>query len=274
MEKENKSEQSVKPEKKNILPKILIGITIILTIIISGAIILSGISARKWVSGFNQKYYNDTLELKLPPPKIMSDPAFIRIQKSIAFTKSRLELTRVKPTGLSMDLKDSIVSIEINGVTVHSSKISKIIIPRTLRSVQPYFLSLELSKPLQIAHSFSTIAKEPIIVKTAPKDSTQVGQAHVPDTSNNMPVYFQLAFTNGFRLSVFQEDSPNESCPISRMMFSTRIAFKELSAQLKNLIKFKIPDYQPEIVIFLPASEAKTIYRAIPENGFIAFKLF
>lgn len=231
-------------------------------------------SANRWVNDFNARYEAELIEKNLPRQAYSGDSTYLSLQRQIAFTKSRLALTKADPIGLSINLTDNIATLEVNGVTVHSTDILDFNISRSLDAIDPLWLATELSKPLQIVSSRATIAKEPIIVKTAPKDTLEAANlATVPDTATNIPVFFELTFNNGFRMVVLQEKSEINKYDRERLKFLALPAFQRFRSNLKNMLKFKTPDYSPEIRLTVTGPEARTIYRAIPEEGLVSLRL-
>ena len=57
--------------------------------------------------------------------------------------------------------------------------------------------------------SYATIEKEPIMIKMAPKDTSEYKPDIMPDTSVIEPVNYILEMTNGTRIYVYQEEEDN-----------------------------------------------------------------
>lgn len=237
-------------------------------------LVLNMQATARWVSDFDAKYENSLTENEFPDSLLIRDSAYISLQRQIAFTKARLGLTKANPIGLSVNLTDSVAILEVNGVTVHKTAILSFSISRSLDAIDPFWLATELSSPLRIVNSHATIVKEPITVMIAPKDTLEAANmATVPDTATNIPVFFELTFNNGFRMVVLQEASESKSYLKERMLFFIRPELARLRRNLKSALKFKIPEYTPEIRIVLSGAEARTLYRAIPEEGLVAVRL-
>lgn len=231
-------------------------------------------ATERWVNDFNAKYETSLTENEFPDSLLIRDSAYISLQRQIAFTKARLGLTKANPIGLSVNLTDSVATLEVNGVTVHKTSIFSYSISRSLDAIDPFWLATELSSPLRIVSSHATIVKEPITVMIAPKDTLEAANmATVPDTATNIPVFFELTFNNGFRMVVLQEASESKSYLKERLLFFIRPELARLRRNLKSALKFQIPEYTPEIRIVLSGSEARTLYRAIPEEGLVAVRL-
>lgn len=276
MEKpETQSLQETRKKSGHKLTWILLTFTFVVLLFAAYYYVMTAKAAKNWTAEFNAKYTESLKQSDSAVLQLFTDSAFRALQKKIGFTKARLELTKANPIGLSIDLTDSISRLEVNGVTVHSSQIKEIDICQSLYGIEPYFLSLELSKPLKIATEVATIPKEPILVKTAPKDTIEAAKAaSVPDTATTVPVYFEMTFDNGFRLLVLQESDNKSFINKDLMRFLYSIRASKVRNNLKSIFRFKVPDYSPEIVLVVPGWEAKTIYRAVPENGLVALRIY
>jgi len=276
MEKaETQSPQESRKKGSSKFKWVAISLVFIVLLFVAYYYIMTAKAAKNWAADFDAKYTETIKQSDSAVMRLFTDSTFRALQKKIAFTKAKLELTKADPIGLSIDLTDSISRLEVNGVTVHSSQIKEIDICQSLYGVEPYFLSLELSKPLKIASEVATIPKEPILVKTAPKDTIEAAKAaSVPDTATTGPVYFEMTFENGFRLLVLQESDNKSFINRDLMKFLYSIRAARVRNNLKSILKFKVPSYSPEIVLVVPGWEAKTIYRAVPENGLVALRIY
>ena len=69
---------------------------------------------------------------------------------------------------------------------------------------------------------------------------------------------------------VYQSEEVKEGDSKDRFMFDLQHRLINTKAALKDIIRFKVPEYQPYIKIKIPSADAKIIYRAIPKHGQIA----
>lgn len=202
---------------------------------------------------------------------ILDNSKYVQIQNQIAFTKARLKMAETDSIGLSLNLPDSTISLEISGVNVTNVKIERQRISRSIYAVDHATLALMLSQPLRISGMVATIEKEPIIEKIAPRDTTEANQANdIPQAITHDPVFFELTLNNGLKLRVLQSEAENKSDRSSRFWFNLRRATSKTLNNLKSLIRFEVPEYSPEILIMIPGAEARAIYRAIPEKGLVS----
>ena len=66
-----------------------------------------------------------------------------------------------------------------------------------LRKCDENLLLTMLSTPFTIENSIATIKKEPVMIKMAPKDTSEYKPDIIPDTSLTEPVNYILEMTDG-----------------------------------------------------------------------------
>ncbi len=125
--------------------------------------------------GFSQDENNTADE------RIFADSAYLELLKEKGFLQSRIAMAETDSIYLTADLTDSIVSLEINGVEVHTADIKKMKISRILKYGNDYTISTMLSRPLNIAGEYSSIQKEPLMIKMAPRDTSEYVPDIIPD---------------------------------------------------------------------------------------------
>jgi hypothetical protein len=171
---------------------------------------------------------------------------------------------------LAINLSDSTATLEINGVTVHKAKLLKIKAPKILYKAEEYAISSMLSVPFSVTGNFATIKKEPLMLKIAPKDTSEYKPDILPDTTNSAAVNFIMELDHGFRLYVYQDTGDDAGGAFNRMMFDLGDRFSNIWSLVKSIALFKVPEYHPSIRLRLKKTDARIIYRALPVNGQIA----
>jgi hypothetical protein len=205
--------------------------------------------------------------------RIFSDSAYLKLLKEKAFYQSRVAMAETDSIYLTIDLPDSTVNLEISGVVVHKAKIKKTDISKILRDGNDYIISTMLSKPFTIKSNLSSIEKEPLMIKMAPKDTSEYQPDIMPDTADFEPVNFIMELDFGVRILVYQYEKLNPGDRMHLFIFDLRYRFKNTMESLKSIFTFKIPEYYPFIKLRLPRDDAKIIYRALPVNGQIGVYL-
>ena len=127
-----------------------------------------------------------------------------------------------------------------------------------------------LAQPMNITGDLATIKKEPLMVKMAPKDTSEFKPDVIPDTSNYEPVNYILEMDNGIRIYVYQTTDTLKSNNRRRFYFDLRDRLSTAWQYAKSAAVFKVPEYHPFIKIRLPKADAKIIYRALPRKGQVA----
>jgi hypothetical protein len=205
--------------------------------------------------------------------RILSDSAYLNLLKEKAFLQSKVAMAKTDSIYLTVNLHDSIANLEISGVVVHSAKISEISASKILTMGNENIILSMLATPFVISGSLATIEKDPVMLKLAPKDTSEYKPDIMPDTSITEPANYILEMTNGTRLYVYQDDNVKASEKMSQFMFDLKDRIRNTLSSLKNVLFFKVPEYHPFIKLKLTRADAKIIYRAIPKNGQVAVYL-
>lgn len=201
---------------------------------------------------------------------IYSDSAYLSLLREKAWLQSKTVMAETDSIYLTINLEDSTANIEISGVVVHVSKISRIAVSKILKKGNKNAVLTMLSTPLTISSSFATIKKEPVMIKMAPKDTSEYKPDVMPDTSITEPVNYILNMTDGIRIYVYQEEHAKAGDMMNQLLFDIKERLRDTWRDIKRIVLFKVPEYHPFIKLKLPRGDAKIIYRAIPKNGQIA----
>jgi hypothetical protein len=202
---------------------------------------------------------------------IISDSTYLSLLREKSFLQSRVVMAETDSIYLTISIPDSTVNVEISGVTVHTSKINDFKISSILEGGNKEIILSMFGAPLSIVNDYSTIRKEPVLIKMAPKDTSEYIPDVMPDTSITEPVNYILEMTDGIRIYVHQSEAEDFNGKLNLFWFDTRYLLHDTWREFKNIVAFKVPEYHPFIKIHLPRADAKIIYRALPKNGQIAF---
>jgi len=202
--------------------------------------------------------------------KILKDTSYLRLLKNRNFLQSRIVMAQTDSIYLTLNLVDSIANLEISGVVVHKAKMSHIETSKILISDHDNSLLSILPSPFIISQSFATIKKEPVMIKMAPKDTSEYKPDIMPDTSITEPVNYMLVMKSGIRIYVYQNENAKFNDRIGQFKFDLNDRLRDTWSALKRVATMKVPEYHPFIKIKLSRTDAKIIYRSIPKNGQIA----
>jgi hypothetical protein len=258
MEKENKSSKAF---------FIITGV-IVIGFLVYYAVMLS-LSPETWINEIKKEKSANADEFS---EKIGTDSAYLSRLREKSFLQSRTTLAQQDSIYLVIDLSEGTSNLEIGGVTIYKAKIHDYEISSVLREGDRNFLYNLFSAPLTIQSANSTIRKEPLMIKIAPKDTSEYQPDIIPDTSKTEPVNYILETNNKIRIYVMQEENLTKVDKRSNFEFDLRDRLKISMNNLKDAMKFKVPEYYPYIRIRIPKADAKIIYRAIPRNGQIAIR--
>ena len=202
--------------------------------------------------------------------RILMDSTYLKLLKEKAFLQSRIIMAESDSIYLTLNLPDSTANIEISGVVVHKAKISSIQTSNILMKNNENTILSMLASPFTISYAYSTIKKEPVMIKMAPKDTSEYKPDIMPDTSITEPVNYVFEMTNGTRIYVYQQENSKFKDRMSHFSFDIKDRLRETWSSLKSVAVLKAPDYHPFIKMKLSRNDAKIIFRAIPKNGQIA----
>jgi len=215
--------------------------------------------------------YSDSLLFKGEEKIIIKDDSIAALKIKESFLQSRITMSKTDSISFSVDLKDSLLLLEIRGVIVHEAKISKIIKSRFFSRVDNEALIKYLSEPFKVAQKVATIEKEPLVFKKAPKDTIEAAtQIFTPDTLANEVICINIEFDKNLFLEISQSE---EKPQFNNLWFLIKKRSKNIVQVAKNSISFKEPFYTPKILIELPKKDIKSIYRALPYKPQMALNL-
>jgi len=209
-------------------------------------------------------------ELLKADDKILFDSAYIKLLEEKSFLQSKIMMAENDSIYLTINLNDSTADIEISGVVVHRAKINRKRVSKIFYSGDDYLILSMLSSPLTINKNFSTIEKEPVSFKMAPKDTSEYKPDILPDTSDIEPVNYIFEMENGVKIHLYQSENITFAEKNSRFCLDLNDRLRHAWNSFKSLAMFRIPEYHPHIKLRLNKADAKIIYRALPRNGQVA----
>jgi hypothetical protein len=262
----NTQSQQGKSDKK--------GTLIVIALFVIGLLlyfaIMSLISPGRRLAEIKSRYDVRRSDDKTYDSRLFSDSAYVDLFKEKAFLQAKIAMAETDSVSLSLNLEDSTAVLEINGVNVHSVKIEEFSASKLLLSGDPVAIASMLSVPLNIVGDYSTIRKEPLMIKMAPKDTSEFKPDIIPDTSDFEPVDYILDTDLGIRIYIYQKETAKASDRRRLFFFDLNDRLRTFFRSLKAVLVLKVPEYNPYIKIRLPKADAKIIYRAIPRDGQIA----
>lgn len=229
--------------------------------------VMSVLAPGKRLKVIEDDFYASQPEGKNPDERKFADSAYLRLMHDKSFLQSRIAMAETDSIYLTLNIADSTINIEISGVAVQKIKMNDLKVSKILRKGDKKLIYHLLSEPLTIEKDWSTIRKEPVMVKIAPKDTSEYIPDVPPDTSVVEPVNYIFQMSNGTKIYIYESEKEQFSDRIVQFRFDLADRIKNTRASLKSAFAFKVPEYHPYIKIRIARGDARRIYRAIPRYG-------
>lgn len=187
------------------------------------------------------------------------------LKKTENLLRSRYNIASEDSMYLVLDLIDKIAYIELKGVPLHKSKIFDFTVSNSIRMFHTEQLLHWIGQPFMLKNAISTIARVPIAVVNAPKDTIEANSNTVlPSAPVREDVYLILNFERNLQLIIQQEEISEGKSRVDSLKLSYKK--KEIDKTIKSLTTFKRELVMPQIVITLKKSDATILYRALPSK--------
>lgn len=188
----------------------------------------------------------------------------------VNFLKARLILAATDSVCLSINLRDSVILLELKGVELYRTKINTVEMSPVFNRVRPEIIQNWIQNPFRVDHILSTIPDRIIIQKDAPEDTVALAsQLTLPDTVQHESVCYQLYLDRGIRLQIFESDAEKDD---AYRKFMKSLINEKYNVIFKSLIRLNIPEYYPWIKIEVSGRNAKTILRSMPMQTKVAIR--
>jgi hypothetical protein len=193
--------------------------------------------------------------------KQYNQQSLLGISREKAMKTARLELAANDSIGLIIHIADSLVSLSIRGMSIHKSHILRYQNDQVLLSLDNAAYMKMFSKPLKILSQEATIAKEPIVIKKAPKNPEEAALAPFqPDTIKPEQISVNLHLEFGILIKLEQEGQDFNNGGFWYQLVTAFINYR-------NQFTTGIDGYTPAIKIQIPAEDLIAIYRALPQDA-------
>lgn len=209
---------------------------------------------------FTQQY--DERYDYLPVDSLMRIKALKQCLLGLAYTDSIY---------LVLNFEDSTLNLALHGVVLHSVKIKSFKIDNLLTKLPPRTYYKLFAEPLAIIQQKSTIIKEPIVEKQAPKNAAEAAEnIYNPKAPIKDPAFLQLQLQNNFCLIVTQDSIVSASEKASAAKFKMDRVSQNITNSISSFFSFHNQPYMPSINITIPSDDVRTIYRALPHDASVA----
>ncbi|MDM8001381.1 MAG: hypothetical protein QUS66_00510 [Bacteroidota bacterium] len=232
-------------------------------------LVMSVSAVNRTVNEFDNAYFASLEQKEDDTINLCAIPGYIDMIRDKAFLSSQVKMAESDSIGLLINVRDSVIQLLIKGLPVRTVAIDDYdVSPFFHRANQEAIYSM-LSTPLNITGMQATFQKDPVSVKIAPKDTSEVVVSEKPDTTDFEAVFFTLNTDRNIRFFFEQQEDTVGTDRRARFFFDLKDSMRMASATMRSVVRLNTPPYVPYIKIWVPKAEAKIIYRAIPREGMI-----
>lgn len=196
----------------------------------------------------------------------------VEIDTRQAYLQSRWALAKGDSISLAVDLRDSLISLEMKGTPIRQCRILRFDMSRALERLQAKGRLHEwLATPFLLENDFATLPKTPIRVITAPRDTLEA-QARAEETIplEKNEVHFTLRFDRNLTLSIEQAQDLTFQGRIKKWLYELQRSYALMAEGLQALARGELPQHRMLIELELSQEDAKAIYRALPQRAGLA----
>ena len=191
------------------------------------------------------------------------------------FLKSQLSMAKRDSINLIVNLVDSTVSLNIQGVTIRDCKIYQFKMSQAFKHIEANPKLFDwLAEPFNLKDEWATAAKVPITIRKAPRDTIEAKKYKREPAALDQPdILFTMQFDRNLFLRVHQIEPITFKGWLRRWLYN-RILFLNMYAD--TFIAFfhlTIPQNPFWIEIEISKNDALAIYRALPSNAALALRL-
>ena len=191
------------------------------------------------------------------------------------FLKSQVSMAKRDSINLIVNLVDSTVSLNIQGVTIRDCKIYHFKMSQAFKHIEanPKFFDW-LAEPFNLKDEWATTVKVPITIRKAPKDTIEAKKyKREPAALDRPDILFTMQFDRNLALRVHQIEPVNFKGWLRRWLYN-RILFLNMYADtFMAFFHLTIPQNPYWIEIEISKNDALAIYRATPNNAALALRL-
>lgn len=228
-------------------------------------------------SGISSIDTNDTIladNLGLNDTQLAEVREIIQKENEVAFQRNRLALAEKDSIYVVLNVPDSLLILEIKGVTVKKTRLLDIEISNRFALISHENLLPWISEPFTLESDLSTIPKSPIVVKQAPKDTIEAAKmSNKPAPPDSTNVFYTLYFNRNLVLEIEQAD-PLEVGTTEKVETYRKIKRKESTRSVYQMLRKPQQTDQPMMIkLVVSEVEARAIYRAVPTKTHLLLKL-
>jgi len=250
----------------------------VILIIVLSVLVLTSIYAFLSIGAVREQMKSAQIMAQDSPP--INSSLYTQLKQK-AWLESRLKMASLDSIGMSIDLEQLTIQLELKGVVIMSSKIRGCSISGFFKKIDGNVYFTTFGTPLTIKEYKSSIEKNPLKIVQVPKDTIAAQAAADADAKKEKEalksenVFWTVKLDRGFDLDIQGIDSIAEAQKKYKLGkgFEFERDLKNIANSFQHILKFTKPTYTPEILISIPENEAKAILRALPRNASVTIRI-
>jgi hypothetical protein len=223
----------------------------------------------KKISSYLNAPTGDTIN-KLLESKIELISKIYNTEHLESILKANLSLSKTDSIALLIDLKDSLAILSFKGIAIFESKITNFELNKGLIKMPTFLRDSLFSGPIMVKEELSSIEKFPIVVKKAPKDTTE---ANLLSTAPTLPtqsdVFFLFAFERNIIIEIKQHETELVGSAAKYRQYKNQRGKWIQQKNVATLKNSENPSYLYALTIEIAREDARSIYRALPIKPYI-----
>jgi hypothetical protein len=194
--------------------------------------------------------------------------------RDLAFINAQLQMARSDSAGFVIDIPDSLVSVQIKGVNVYSTRIKAYQLDFILQNAGVQAYQHLYAKPLNIRSEQSNIEKEPILHVIAPEDtaSARVAPKQQPDTTLAIVVKVDYLLDHNIDLTLKGYEKPSFSRWMTDQFQFVGERIMLTRNMFSNVFSDQAPDYKYKLHIEVGNSDARVINHALQSDAWVCIR--
>lgn len=197
----------------------------------------------------------------------------IKLLRKKSYLSGRIDMAKSDSITLVISLVDSVIRLELKGVIIHKAPILRYSKNRLFESSDQFAISNLLSVPGKVTSFEGTLPKEPMMIKIAPKDTSEAIPDITPDTTKVEPVYYSLSLDNGIIINISEDNSKSLFANMPGFIFNTNEKISQIWNNASSLLRGKRPKNILYIRLKVDARDGRIIYRALPYNARVTVRM-
>jgi hypothetical protein len=201
---------------------------------------------------------------------IATYPKLLPLVKEKAHKQAQITLAQGDSIGLILNFKEKKASLMLKGVEIHSSQIISYTKDKVFDGIKSPAYRKIFTDPIHNISEYTTVIKEPIVYKKAPKDTIEaMKMLTLPVAPELEPAYVNFDLEYGFKLILVQNEWITDAEKEIEKKYKLDVRKQYINNTLGTALSFKNSTYTPTITVVLTNKEVRAIYRALPQKASI-----